>query len=408
MAIHFHQHQLANNLTVIAETNDAAYTGAVGFFVKVGARDETKDIMGVSHFLEHMMFKGTDRRSAEDVNREFDELGANYNAFTSQECTAYWAHVLPECLPRAVDLFADMLRPALREDDFAMEKNVILEEIGMYEDRPQSRLQNSLNEAYFAGHPLSFRVLGTTESIQAMGAKQMRGYFGQRYGPDNITVAAAGRIDFDKLVKDVERSAGDWQPTGAKRQYDPATVQFGDEMTVDQTLNRHYLAMLCPGPSAQDMRRYAAGILVDVLGDTEGSRLYWALVDPGLCDEADLSHYPQDQVGSFCAYASCDPDRARQVEQILIQTLDTYADSIDAKEIERAKNKLATDATLAGESPAGRMRGLGGQWTYLGEYIPLAEEIDRIMAVTMHDIRDLIDAMPFQPRTIVRLGPKAL
>ena len=164
MAVNFQKHTLPNGLTVLAEVAPEAHTAAVGFFVKAGARDETGELMGVSHFLEHMMFKGTARRTADDVNREFDEIGADYNAFTSHEQTVYYAHVLPEFLPRAVDLLGDMLRPALRTDDFDMEKNVILEEIGMYDDRPEWVLQDRLLEEYFRGHPLGYRVLRTRAS----------------------------------------------------------------------------------------------------------------------------------------------------------------------------------------------------------------------------------------------------
>ncbi len=405
MPLQFHHQQLSNGLNVLAECNDAAHTSAVGFFVKGGTRDEDKPLMGVSHFLEHMMFKGTATRTADDVNRQFDEMGANYNAYTTQEMTAYYAQVLPEYLPRAVDLIGDMMRPALRGEDFDMEKNVILEEIGMYDDRPQWRLHDTLLESHFDTHPLSFRVLGTVDSIKALGVDQMRGYFGHCYGPDNITVAAAGRIDFEKLLQDVQRIAGDWPATGHRRRFDDPHYESRDKTLTDKKLTRHYMAMMCPGPSAQDERRYAAGVLSDVLGDADGSRLYWALIDPGLADEADFSHVPHDQAGSFMAYLSCDPKRAAAVEKILLETLDQYADQIDTAEIERAKNKIATSVTLAGENPGGRMRGLGSQWTYLGQYLPLDEELAKIMAVEARDVRQLLAEMPFQPRTIVRLGP---
>ncbi len=405
MAVSFHQHQLANGLTVVAEVNDDAHTAAVGFFVKAGTRDEEEAQMGVSHYLEHMMFKGTARRTADDVNREFDEIGARYNAFTSHENTVYYAQVLPEYLWRAVDLIGDMLRPALRVDDFEMEKNVILEEIGMYEDRPQWRLHDTMLEKHFAGSPLGFRVLGTVESIKALTANQMRGYFEHRYSPDNITVAAAGRIPFDRLLADVEQATMHWQATGVRRRYDEMAYTGRQHTLTDQKLNRCYLAMMCPAPSSQDPRRYAAKVLADVLGDSEGSRLYWALVDPGLADEADFSYYPQDQLGSFIAFASCDPDRASQVEEILLGELDGFANQIAPDELERAKNKLATLATLQDEDPGGRMRTLGMQWAYLGQYLPLEEEMRRIMAVSVDDLRSLLADPPFQPRTVVRLVP---
>ncbi|MEM7627042.1 MAG: pitrilysin family protein [Planctomycetota bacterium] len=407
MPIQFQQHVLPNGLTLIAEVNPDAHTSAVGFFVKAGARDETPEVMGVSHFLEHMMFKGTSRRTADDVNREFDELGANYNAYTSHEQTVYYAHVLPEFLPRAVDLLGDMLRPALRTEDFDMEKNVILEEIGMYDDRPEWVLQDKLLEDYFRDHPLGFRVLGTTDTIKGLTAEQMRGYFELRYSPDNIVVAAAGNLDFETLVADVERLCAPWPPTGAQRDYAAPALGEKQLSVTDAKLSRHYLGLLCPAPSAQDEQRYAAKVLADVLGDSEGSRLYWAIIDPGLADEADFSFMPQDRTGAYLAYASCDPGRAEQVEATLMSVLDNVvtARDISGGEVERAVNKLATQATLQGERPSGRMQALGAQWTYQGAYTPLEEELAKLMAVTSQDVNTLLEDFDFAPKTVLRLGP---
>ncbi|HEX7009257.1 MAG TPA: pitrilysin family protein [Phycisphaeraceae bacterium] len=402
----FHRHTLSNGLTVLAEANPGSHTAAVGFFVKAGTRDEDRAVMGVSHFLEHMMFKGSARRSADDVNREFDEIGANYNAYTSHEQTVYYAQVLPEYLPRAVDLLGDILRPALRDDDFEMERRVILEEISMYEDRPQWRLQDALLEDYFQHHPLSYRVLGTAQSIQQLSPEQMRQYFQERYGPENIVVAAAGRLDFDDFVRDVEHAAGHWQPGSASRRYDEPAPAAAQRSLVDPKLNRHHLAVMCPGPSAQDPRRYAARVLADVLGDSEGSRLYWALIDPGLADEADFDYTPYDRTGGYIAYASCDVDRAPEVEAKLLETIDRLGEAIDPDEVERVKNKLATQVTLQGESPGGRMRELGTRWLYLDSYATLEEELEQVMAVTVDDLHQLIQTYPFQPRAIVRLGPR--
>lgn len=409
MPIDFKQHTLSNGLTILAEVNDDAHTAAVGFFVKTGARDETPDVMGVSHFLEHMMFKGTARRSAEDVNREFDELGANYNAYTSHEQTVYYAHVLPEVLPNAVDLFADMLRPALRTDDFDTEKQVILEEIGMYDDRPEWRLQDRLLEEHYAGHGLGYRVLGTTDTVSALTAEQMRTYFDQRYSPDNLVVSAAGRLDFDQLCADLQERCGGWSPTGAARTYDEP-AEADKRVTLNQAnVSRHYLAMLCPGPSAQDELRYPSKVLADVLGDSDGSRLYWALVDPGLADEADFSFWPHDQTGAFMAYASCDPGRAEAVEAKLLATLDGITGGgfdIKADEVQRAINKLVTRATLQGERPAGRMQALGAKWLYHGRYVSLDEELDHLLAVKVPDLAKVLGRYTFKPRTIVTLGPE--
>jgi predicted Zn-dependent peptidase len=409
MPIEFKQHTLDNGLTVLAECNDDAHTGAVGFFTRTGARDESKELMGVSHFLEHMMFKGTARRTAEDVNREFDEIGANYNAFTSHELTGYFAHVLPEYVPQATDLLADIMMPALREEDFNTEKHVILEEIGMYEDQPEWRLQDTILEDFYAGHPLGHRVLGTggdTGTVNQLTPQQMRQYFSERYSPDNIVVSAAGKVDFDRLVKELEKLTAHWEPKQPRRDHEAPDPAEQARTIVDTSLSRHYLALCCPGPSAQDERRFAAKVLADVIGDTEGSRLYWALVDPGLAEAADMGFLPMDQAGCFFAFASCDAERARQVEDTLLQTLDKFGADVTDDEVQRAKNKLATQATVQGEAPAGRMRNLGIQWLYLGRYLSLEEELEHLMAVTTDDVRQVAKDFPFHPRTLERLGPQ--
>ncbi|MEM1211242.1 MAG: pitrilysin family protein [Planctomycetota bacterium] len=405
MPITFKQHTFPNGLTVLAEADPDAHTSAVGFYVKTGARDETAPLMGVSHFLEHMMFKGTARRSAEDVNREFDELGADYNAFTSHEQTVYYAHVLPEYLPRAVDLLGDMLRPALRTDDFDMEKKVILEEIGMYDDRPEWRLQDTLLESYFGQHPLGYRVLGTNDTITALTADQMRTYFEHRYSPDNIVVALAGKLDWDATLADLETLCGGWKPTGADRPPSDVPVQTHEQDMTDERVNRHYLATLLPAPSAQDELRYAARVLGDLIGDDDGSRLYWALIEPGLADEASFSFMPMDHAGAYMAFLTCDPDKAKPVEETLLAELAKVKDTLKAGEITRAVNKLATSVTLRGERPAGRMHRLGGEWLYRQRFIPLEDDLARLQAVTLDEVVAVLDAFPLEPRTTLRLGP---
>ncbi len=407
MPITFQRHTLPNGLTILAEIDPDAHTAALGFFVRAGARDEVPAVMGVSHFLEHMMFKGTPRRSADDVNREFDEIGADYNAFTSHEQTVYYAHVLPEFLPRVVDLLADMLRPSLRPDDFDMEKKVILEEIGMYDDRPEWRLQDRLLEEHFGDHPLGYRVLGTSDTVSALTPEQMRSYFQGRYSPDNIVVAAAGKVDFDQLCRDLEARCGQWEAAHVTREHGTAEPDGKRLVIEDPRISRTYLAFLTPGPSAQDDHRYAAKVLSDILGDADGSRLYWALIDPGLADEADFSSMPQDRSGAFLGYATCDPARADDVEDALLATIDAAVrdQPITADEVERAVNKLATLATLQGERPSGRMHGLGSRWLYHGRYRSLEAELAALQAVTPGDVASLLSTFPLSPKTILRQQP---
>src|SRR5262245_6911483 len=214
----FHSRLLSNGLQIIGETSPSARSVALGFFVRTGARDETVDVSGVTHFLEHMVFKGTPRRTALDVNRDFDNIGAHYNAFTSEENTVFYAAVLPEYLPQAVDILADILRPSLRVEDFDMEKNVIIEEIGMYEDEPMWSAYDNATRVHFAGHPLGKSILVCVESIRALQRDQMHTYFERRYVAPNITVVAAGNFDWPILQALVEKHCGGWEngQTGRK------------------------------------------------------------------------------------------------------------------------------------------------------------------------------------------------
>src|SRR4051794_27902826 len=181
----FHHTVLDNGLRVIAEVNGQARSVATGFLVKTGSRDEGPEVAGVSHFLEHMVFKGTPRRDALAVNRDFDRVGAKHNAQTSEEDTFYHVTCLPEYLPRAFEVLSDILRPTLREDDFETEKKVIVEEIKMYQDNPMSVAYDAAKAAHFGLHPLGQSILGTVESIEGLKVAQMRDYFARRYGAGN-------------------------------------------------------------------------------------------------------------------------------------------------------------------------------------------------------------------------------
>jgi predicted Zn-dependent peptidase len=402
----FKQAQLSNGLEIVAEISDSAQSAAMGFMVKTGSRDETPEISGVSHFLEHMMFKGTARRNSQQVNEEFDAMGARNNAFTSNEVTCYWAQILPEFADRAMDLLSDMMRPSLRVEDFDMEKKVILEEIALYLDRPSHVLFEAVMADHFEKHPMANSVLGTKESVAALQQQQMRKYFDSRYGPGNMVLAAGGNLDFDELVKLAERYCGAWPRVNAPRAYPSPLLRPKRHDVADPKLKRHYIAGLCPGPSAQDESRYAAMVLSDVLGDQEGSRLFWALIDPGLADEADFSFYPHDKTGSFMIYASCDPDRAPQVEGILLGELaKVVKDGLSEDEVQRSKNKIESATVLQGESPLGRMRNLASRWTYNREYRSLEEDLAKLESITKDDLVAVAAQTSFSPMTITTLGP---
>ena len=406
MAFEFRKATLPNGLTVIAECSPAAHTAAVGFFVKAGARDEPTPLMGVSHFLEHMVFKGTERRSADDVNRNFDAIGADHNAFTTGELTAFHAHVLPEKLHDAVDVIADIMRPALRQADFDEEKGVILEEIAMYDDNPFWRLWEHANDRYFGAHPLGHRVLGTRETVKALTRDQMQAYFDERYTAGSTVVCAAGNVDFDALVSQVGTLCGGWR-AGTVERRQPAFHPHEERTVVRmKQANRAYLSWMCPAPALADPRRYAASMVTQVLGDTEGSRLYWALVETGLAEEAQAQYDGHDGLGEYVAYAACRPDDADRVEEIVRAQMEGLASSITDEELSNARAKVATAGVVAGERPAGRMRRLGTLWLYRGQYATLEEELAQIDRLTVDDLRKVLHEFPLRPVLSARVMPE--
>ncbi|CAA9417891.1 MAG: FIG007959: peptidase, M16 family [uncultured Phycisphaerae bacterium] len=405
MALTFKHAQLPNGLDVVAEINPDAHSFAAGLFVKTGSRDEAPEVNGVSHFLEHMMFKGSDRYTWEDVNRIFDELGAKYNAYTTQEMTAYYANVLPEFGERAVEHLSHLLRPAIRQADFDTEKKVILEEIAMYLDDPGHRVYERLMEVHFGRHPLGASILGSAEAITNLKRDQMADYFRARYGPRNMVLSVTGQVDFDRVVDWAGKYMGAWEPVNAKRDHAQPLVAGQRVDLTDPKLNRQYTMGMTPGPSAQDDRRFAARVLSDVIGDAEGSRFYWALVDNAIAEDADFGFYPHDGCGSFYIALTTSPDRADEALAIANAELEKAKRDITDEEIERAKNKIASSLVLSGEVPAGRMRSIGSQWIYNKEYRSLEKDMATLQAVDRRTIRELMREYPFDPMTIVTLGP---
>ncbi len=407
MSITFREAELDNGLKIIAEVDPGAHTAAAGFFVKAGTRDEVLTDMGVSHFLEHMMFKGTAKRSADNVNRDFDDLGASYNAYTSHEMTCFYGSVLPEKLSPFVTVLSDILRPALREEDFTAEKKVILEEIAMYRDHPFWTLYETATEKYYGNHALGYRVLGTDQSVTDMPIDRMRTYFDARYSADNTVLALAGQLDFDVLVAQITEQCGTWERTGASRDVAAPETHADTLIIRDAKVTRGYILMLCPGPSSQDEDRYAAMLLARVLGDADNSRLHWALVEPGIAEEAQASYEPRDGCGDYYVYASGDPERLPEIQRGINCEIEGLIDSLQSDDLERLRNTLATSVTLAGERPGGRMQRLGRYWTYLNQYMTLEDELAQIQGLTLDDLRAVAKRFPLKPRMIAQLLPEA-
>ncbi len=403
----FHHQDLPNGLQIIGETNPSARSVAVGFFVRTGARDETDNVSGVTHFLEHMVFKGTPHRTALDVNRDFDRIGAHYNAFTSEENTVFYAAILPEYLPAAVDILADILRPSLRVEDFDMEKNVIIEEIGMYEDQPMWSAYDHAKRIYFAGHPLGKSILGTADSIRALTRDQMHDYFTRRYVAPNITVVAAGHFDWPELVSLVKERCGAWEngPVGRKG-VRPAPGSGAFEVMRKEKVAQEHVFLISPGPAADSPLRYAADTLALVVGDDSGSRLYWALVDPGRADSADTSFHDYEGTGSFYTSFSCEPRKTAKNLAIVHGVLRAVQqEGVTEEELGQARSKILSRVVRSSERPMGRMQAIGTSWTYLRKYRTVDEELKAFEAVDRKTIRKLLDRYPLDRVTTLALGP---
>ncbi|MGA0172412.1 MAG: M16 family metallopeptidase [Phycisphaerales bacterium] len=406
MAIQYHRDVLPNGLTLLAETDPSAATAAVGFFVRTGTRDERPEEMGVSHFLEHMVFKGSDRRGPVETSEELDDLGLDHNAFTSHEMTVYYASGLPESILQGAEVLADILRPALREADFEEERGVILEEIAMYADQPYWVLMEEAGERYFRNHPLGFRVLGTTETISKLPVEAMRRYFALRYASDSVAVAAAGNVDFAEFRERVAATCSSWTPSGVKREHPALAPGSGDFTLRRPELAAAYGVMQMPAVDLLDPRRYEASLVAQILGDSEGSRLFWSLVETGLAEQADASFDPRDGVGEMSVHWVCDPEAHEEVEAVVRRELAAFSESLTDEDLVRSRAKVATSVTLAGERPSGRMHRLGANWTVGREYSTLEEELARIERVTLRSLHEYLEAFPLVPRMTGRLLPE--
>ncbi len=402
----FREQKLDNGLQVIAECNPNAYSMAVGFFVNAGAHDESAEFAGVSHFLEHMTFKGTPSRSALDINRELDAIGSQSNAYTSEEHTVYYMAVVPDYQDRAIDLLCDMMRPALRDDDFHMEKKVIIEEINKYEDEPPFGAHEKGMAAYFGAHPLGKSILGTTASVGALTPQQMRAYFERRYAPDNMTLVATGNVDFERMLRTANAKCGGWQRANDQRQHLEPQRHQETVWIHRETATQQYLVQISAGPRADDPTRFAHRVMAHILGDDTNSRMYWEFVDKGLCECAVAGCYEFQDAGITMTFLDCRPEDVQEnLARLQRLQAEFLRDGITEDELELAKAKICSQAVRRAERPFNRLFSVGSNWLQRGTYSTVKESIDHYRQVSRDDVAATMRRFPLSECTTVFAGP---
>ncbi|EYB67382.1 peptidase M16-like protein [Deinococcus phoenicis] len=400
---------LPNGLTLLLEPDADAQTVAAGYFVATGARDERPEEMGASHFLEHLMFKGSARLSAAELNERLDELGGQANAFTSDEATVYHAAALPEQGGALLDTLTELLRPALRPGDIEPERGVILEEIAMYAEQPAVRVADELRAAYWGAHPLGYAVLGTPDTVRALTREALERNHRERYGAPQVTLAVVGAFEPEEVLAWAQRELCGWPIGTPPRPSAPAPrpAAPGTLRTLrDEHLTRVQVALALPGLPASHPLREAAAVLAEVIGGENGL-LYWALLDTGLADSADFAHLDYQDAGTFEGGFSCDTERAQTVLDAYRAVLATAPAALTDAAVRRAARKLAVSTLLRAETPQGRLFTLGMEFLALGRPLTTAELVDRYARVTPQDVRAVLALCPLTLPTVVALGPVA-
>jgi predicted Zn-dependent peptidase len=383
-------HKTQGSPQIIILRDPTALTTSLGWFVRTGSRDETAEVSGVSHFLEHMVFKGTDRRTAEDVNRELDFLGAQSNAFTSEDSTVYYASVLPECQKQCLDLLTDLMQPTLNEAEFETEKQVILEEIAMYDDQPPYGAFEIALEQFFGAHPLATRVLGTVESVSDLTAAQMREYHLSRYSTENMFLVASGNVDADSLIEDTLRATESWPKSEAARRLSKPKFHFGETVIQRNDTHQHYGIRVWPGYDCNDPRRYALRLLCSILADDSGSRMFWELIDTGRAETATIWPQMFDECGCLLGYLCCAPDDAQENQATMEKLIaDLLLHGVTEHELDLARNKITASLILSDERPSNRMFALGQSWLSRRSYESLDVVLSRYASVTCNEVLEV-------------------
>ena len=406
---------LPGGLRVITESMPSMLSASLGIWVGVGSRDETQPLAGASHYLEHLLFKGTRRRSALQIASELDAVGGELNAFTAKEHTCYYATVLATDLPLAVDVVGDLVTSAIiRSADVDNERGVIHEEIAMRDDEPGDAVYDLFSEALFGDAPLGRPVLGTTQSITDLSRAQIAGYYRRRYQPQSMVVAAAGAIDHATVLRLVRKAFADQLSDDA----DPDPIRLDDIgrkdpaqqiALIDRPTEQAHILLGGFTPGRHDERRYALSVLNTALGGGMSSRLFQEIREKrGLAYSvgSSVSHYAG--VGSYNVYAGCAPRNVDEVLGLIREELDRVAvKGLSSAEVQRAKGQLSGGMVLGMEDTGSRMSRIAKSELSFGEYRSVPEVLADVAAVTVSEVSEIAAEVLAGPLCLSVVGPFA-
>ncbi len=405
--------ELPGGLRVLTETMPGVLSATLGIWVDVGSRDETPAVAGSSHFLEHLLFKGTTTRSALEIATAMDAVGGEMNAFTAKEHTCFYANVLASDLPLAVGLLADLVTDATNTAaDLESERTVVLEEIAMRDDEPADAVHDLFSETLFGDTPLGRSVLGTVESIEGLTRDDVDGWYRQRYAMPRMVVTAAGRVDHQQVLDLVtaafgNRLSGDGGPAPLRLGEPGADRPARSTGLIARRTEQTHLLLGTPGLGRLDERRYAAAVLDAAVGGGMSSRLFQEIREKrGLVYSVGsaLTHYAGE--GAFSVYAGCSKKRVPEVLRLIREGLDgVAAEGLTDEEVARARGQLKGGMVLGLEDTGSRMSRLGKSELSYGEYLPVREVLARLDAVDEQQVREVATELFGRPTCLAVVGP---
>ncbi len=401
------QHTLANGLRVVIEPMPDVSSAAAGFLARTGSRDETPEMAGASHFLEHMCFKGSANRDWREISIGFDRLGSRYNAFTSCDRTFYYGWVPKEQIREQIELLADLVRPALPEAEFTTEKKVILEEIAMAKDSLDHVAFDFLLEKMFAGHPLAWPILGYESTLNPMTRDQLHAYFNYRYTSDRTVLVIAGNVDPVEMVELAEELCGSWKPSTSNGQRVPPTVRTGSAKRIVSRFTQQLVALAYPAPNATDPLHATAQAAMSILGGSN-SRFFWNIVQEGISPHAGAYRFDMADCGVTILSGQNEPQRIEELTEALRREARAMSrEKVAEKEVQRVKNKRRTALAVEGESPYYRLSQIMDDVDYRDAPRTVEQRLAEVDAVSQDSIAELFQRFPIDgDGLLISVGPR--